>query len=93
MLGCYRRDDFPEPEVFAGHVRRVLSRYPLWVVEEAACRMPEEFKFVPSIAEIRGTCEAIYAPYLASISARRVGTLSSPNDCTPAAKNSDPRRI
>jgi hypothetical protein len=64
MLGCYRRDDFPEPEVFAAHVRRVLSRYPLWVIEEAACRVPEEYKFVPSVAEIRGTCEAIYAPYL-----------------------------
>lgn len=64
MLGCYRRDDFPEPEVFAAHVRRVLSRYPLWVIDEAAYRVPEEYKFVPSIAEIRETCDLIYAPYL-----------------------------
>jgi hypothetical protein len=64
MLGCYRRDDFPEPEVFAAHVRRVLSRYPLWVAEQAAYRVPEEFKWVPSVAEIREICEAIYAPYV-----------------------------
>ena len=62
LIGAYRTTDADDPEIYAAHIRRILSRFPLWVVKKAAVKIPEEIQWLPAPAEVRKTCEAIYLP-------------------------------
>lgn len=64
MLGAFRLADADDPDIYVGHIRRVLSQYPLWVSKRAASRVPDELKWLPAPQEVRQICEAIYAPTL-----------------------------
>lgn len=64
MLGAFRLADADDPDIYVGHIRRVLSQYPLWVVKRAASRVADELKWLPAPKEVREICDAIYAPVL-----------------------------
>jgi hypothetical protein len=61
LLGCYRKGDANDPEVYAGAMISVLSRYPESVarsVTEPATGLPSRLKWLPSVAEVVEACEA-----------------------------------
>lgn len=67
LIGCYRRDDVADPEVFARSIVAVLMRYPSEVVlqvTEPATGLPSKLKWLPTIAEIVEACESAMAPIL-----------------------------
>jgi hypothetical protein len=67
LLGCYRRSDVGDPEIFTRAVIAVFMRYPESVVvpvTEPATGLPAKLKWLPSIAEIREACERAMEPIL-----------------------------
>jgi hypothetical protein len=61
LLGCYRKDDAHDPEIWAAAVVSLLRCYPESVVvtvTEPASGLPSKIKFLPSIAEVKEACEA-----------------------------------
>lgn len=62
LLGCYRKVDCADPEVFATAAVAVLSRYPEHVaraVTDPQTGLPGTSKWVPTIAELREACETV----------------------------------
>lgn len=60
LVGCYRRTDANDPEIYARAVVAVLMRFPESVViaiTEPATGLPAKLKWLPSIAEIVEACE------------------------------------
>jgi hypothetical protein len=75
LVGCYRKDDAGDPEVFARAVVAVLMRYPAEVVvqvTEPATGLPSKLKWLPAIAEIVEACDASMAPILRQRERERV---------------------
>jgi hypothetical protein len=67
LVGCYRKTDAADPEVYARAIVAVLMRYPKPVViavTEPATGIPSKIKWLPSIAEIVDACDAEMAPIL-----------------------------
>lgn len=64
LLGAYGSAKASDPSVYVAHIRRVLSDYPLWVAKEAACRVPDQLKWLPAPSEVREVCEEIYGPFI-----------------------------
>ena len=63
LLGCYRSGDANDPDVYIAAVVRVLSGYPLDVVQRAIdplTGIPSRMKWLPTIPEIRTQCEEIH---------------------------------
>ena len=61
LMGCYRRSDANDPEIFGRAIVAVFRRFPESVViavTEPATGLPVKIKFLPSIAEIAEACEA-----------------------------------
>jgi hypothetical protein len=60
LIGCYRRDECGDPEIYTRAVIDVLTRYPEQValrVTEPATGLPRKLKWLPSIAELVEACE------------------------------------
>src|SRR5882672_12913102 len=60
LVGCFRKADAGDPEIYTAAVVAVLSRYPVEVaaaVTEPATGLPSRLKWLPSIAEITEACE------------------------------------
>lgn len=60
LVGCFRKADAGDPEIYTAAVVAVLSRYPVEVaaaVTEPATGLPSKLKWLPSIAEITEACE------------------------------------
>jgi len=52
-----------DPETYSAELIAALTRYPVWVGERAILEARRGSpKFVPSVAEVEGACEAIFAP-------------------------------
>jgi hypothetical protein len=67
LVGCYRREDFADPEIAFRAFVSVLARYPESVVvavTEPATGIPSKLKWPPSIAEVVEACNAAMAPIL-----------------------------
>lgn len=65
LIGCYRRDDAADPEIYGRAVVAVLMRYPESVVlevTEPATGLPSRLKWLPAIAEIVEACDGGFAP-------------------------------
>lgn len=65
LLGCYRKGEAADPEIYTAAVIDLLSRYPALVVEavtEPSRGLPAKLKWLPTIAEIKEACEAEMAP-------------------------------
>jgi hypothetical protein len=67
LVGCYRKADAADPEVYARAIVAVLMRYPKPVVvavTEPATGLPSKIKWLPSIAEIVEACDVEMRPIL-----------------------------
>lgn len=67
MLGCYRRNEVADEEVFTRAIIAVLCDYPenvVRVVTNPARGLPATLKWLPSIAEVRDACELEMEPIL-----------------------------
>lgn len=62
LLGSYRVGDAHDPEVYIAQVVRVLEQYPVEVMREVSAKLPEESKWLPTIAEVKSACERCWAP-------------------------------
>jgi hypothetical protein len=86
LLGCYRKGDAEEPEIYAAALASVLASYPQEVsyrVTDPRTGIAGRSKWLPTVAEVREACEAEMAPYRAEEArkARREATeavLASP---------------
>lgn len=70
MLGCYRRGDANDPEVYATAIIGTLMCFPIEVVREVTdpvFGMPARFKWLPTIAEVREESEAIFSKRMAAV--------------------------
>jgi hypothetical protein len=60
LLGCYRKSDVAEPEIFAAGASAILSKFPADVaaiVTDPRTGLAGQLKFVPTLAEIQDACE------------------------------------
>jgi hypothetical protein len=67
VIGCYRKGDVGDPEIYQRAVVAVLARYPESVViavTEPATGIPSKLKWLPTIAEIVEACDAQMGPIL-----------------------------
>ena len=65
IIGCYRRDDAIDPEMYGDALIAVLSDYPPEVVAAVADPrrgLPASSKFLPAISEVKEACEREMAP-------------------------------
>lgn len=65
LLGCYRTGDANDPEVYIAGVVRILSAYPMDVVNRAIdplMGLPSRVDWLPKFSEIKTACEDIYGP-------------------------------
>jgi hypothetical protein len=65
LIGCFRKADAADPEIYARAVVAVLLRWPVDVIKavtEPATGIPSKINWLPSIAEITTACEEAYAP-------------------------------
>lgn len=65
IFGCYRADQFSDPEIFVTATATVLAGYPKEVgaqLSNPATGIASKFKWPPAIAEIREACEQMVAP-------------------------------
>jgi hypothetical protein len=60
LVGCYRKSDAADPEIYTSAVVAVLMRYSENIVRtitEPATGLPARLKWLPAIAEIVEACE------------------------------------
>lgn len=60
LIGCYRKSDAADPEIYTTAVIAVLTKYRPEVVSavtEPSTGLPSRLKWLPSIAEIVEACE------------------------------------
>lgn len=61
LIGCYRKADAIDPEIYSAAVISVLMRYPtsaVAAITEPATGLPSKSKWLPSIAELTEALEA-----------------------------------
>src|SRR5260370_1162158 len=87
LVGCFRKSDAADPEVYAAAVVAVLVRWPVDVitsVTEPATGLPSKLNWLPSIAEITKACEESYEPTKARLEADKTPEfLAAPEPCQP----------
>lgn len=65
LLGCYRKGDAEEPEIYAAAVASVLATYPQEIayrVTDPRTGLAGRSQWLPTVAEVRAACEAEMAP-------------------------------
>jgi len=65
MLSCYRASEATDPDAFVAEAAGVLSRYPEEIARLVSYLLPSESKWLPSIAEIKTSCDKAMAPKIA----------------------------
>ena len=61
LLGCYRRDEANDPEIYIAAVAAILSEYPRSVIEyvtDPRTGLPRTSKWPPNPAEVSEACDA-----------------------------------
>jgi hypothetical protein len=94
LLGCYRRGEVSDEEIFTRGVISVLCDFPEAIVRgvtNPARGLPAKLKWLPTLAEVREACEAAHAPELRAAQRERQraeqqqGRLAAPT-VTPDAR-------
>ena len=65
LLGCYRKGDAADPEVYTRAIMATLARYPADVVRRVTdplTGLPSTSNFLPTVAEVIKGCEEIHGP-------------------------------
>jgi hypothetical protein len=60
VLGCYRRDEANNPEIYSAAIAAIFEDYSRVVVERAAdprTGIASQYKFLPAVAEVREFCD------------------------------------
>lgn len=63
-MGCYRRDEAADPEIYIASAARVFMAYPLAVARQACdpvLGIPGKVQWLPSVAEIKAFCDRVTA--------------------------------
>lgn len=74
LLGCYRQDQWPDPEVFVPAMAAVLAHFPADIVEIVTNPfhgLPSRSKWPPTIAEVRAACDEEMRPRLDRLARER----------------------
>lgn len=74
LMGCYRRGDCEDPEIYAASVASVLLAYPEQVVlavVNPVSGIPSKTKWLPAVAEVKEACEAEMNPIYAKLRRER----------------------
>lgn len=70
LVGCYRKSDVGDPQVYSAAVIAVLAQWPAEViiaVTEPTSGIPSQIAWLPSIAEIASACKHAYEPIRARL--------------------------
>lgn len=65
LMSCYRPSDVNDPEVYIQAVSAVLGMYPKNVVVavvDPRCGLPARLKWLPTVAEVKESCEVEMRP-------------------------------
>ncbi len=65
LLGCYRRGDAENPDLYVAAIAAVMADYPVDIIKRVTdprTGIPGRSKWLPAVAEIRDFCEAEYEP-------------------------------
>ncbi len=92
MLGCYRKADAGDPEIYTSAIISVLMRYPESVVmqvTEPSTGLPSKLKWLPAVAEVREACDDYLEPMIRAWRRERVNyenslLLASPKHAKPS---------
>ena len=57
LLGCFRKSDAADPEIYTRALIALLMEYPESVVTEVTGRLPTVCKWLPTIAEVKEACD------------------------------------
>jgi hypothetical protein len=57
LIGCYRKSDVGDPEIFTRALVALLMAYPEAVVVDVVKNLPASSKWLPSLAEVKEACE------------------------------------
>ena len=60
MLGCYRKDEAHDPEIYSAAIAATLSEFPKEIIDRVTdprTGIPAENKFLPNVAEVRAACD------------------------------------
>ena len=74
LLGCYRKGDAEDAQIYAGAVAATLSCYPQAIavrVTDPRSGLPNRSQWLPTVAEVRAACEAEMAPVRAAEARRK----------------------
>lgn len=66
LLGCYRKGEAADPEVYVASVATVLTRYPETIVRKVTHPvdgLPGKLNWLPTVAEVRSACDAEMKPF------------------------------
>jgi hypothetical protein len=75
LIGCYRKEDWSDPDIASRAIVSVFARYPesvVMAVTEPATGLPSRLKWPPSIAEVVEACKAEMAPMMREFDRRMV---------------------
>ena len=65
LLGCFRKGEAEDPEIYVASVAAMLSIYPqeiVYRVTDPRTGLPGKMKWLPSVAEVRQVCEREMEP-------------------------------
>lgn len=65
LLGCFRKGEANDPEIYSGAVLAVLSDYPIEIVQavvDPRTGLPSRIDWYPTVAEVKRACEELAAP-------------------------------
>jgi hypothetical protein len=74
LLGCYRKGEAADPEVYVTSVATVLANYPedvVMIVTDPVRGIPGRVNWLPTVAEVRLACEAEMKPHYDEIARRK----------------------
>jgi hypothetical protein len=66
MVGCFRKSDAGDPEIYTRALVALLMSYPESVVNDVTGRLPYVLKWLPSLGEVKEACDS--ASHTANIS-------------------------
>lgn len=76
MIGCYRKGEANDPEIYAAAVTAILSEYPEEVIQRVTdprTGIPRQLKFMPNPAEVAEACDSAKAFLRAEKSLKKQG--------------------
>lgn len=65
LLGCYRKGDANDPDIYVAAITATLGRYPQDVIRSVthpASGLPTKCGFLPTVKEVFDACEAAMEP-------------------------------